>query len=224
MQDVHNPPYRAEVARKIFHFTNLAIPIIYFFIPKTLALTILVPLTLAFITVDILRFYNTTIGTLFYRFFGFLLRSKERDENNKRLNGATYVLISATICIIIFPKIFAVTGLITLTFADSAAALVGRRIGKRKFFQKSLEGSIAFFFTALVVILSVPKLALPDIEYVLFSYLIAIVAAATGMVAEAVSGVVIDDNIAIPVSVASILWLGYTVLLPHVDLYTSMVR
>ncbi len=213
MQDVHNPPYRDEVWRKAFHFTNLAIPVIYYFVPKSTALAIMIPLTFGFVAVDILRFYHQPTAKLFYRFFGALLRGKERDSNRKRLNGATYVLISALFCIIVFPKLFAVIGLITLTFGDSAAALIGRRYGKRKFLNKSLEGSLAFFVFACLVTALTPKF-----EYLALEYVIGIAAAFVGTFAEAASGF-IDDNFAIPVSVATVLWIGYTLLLPGIDVF-----
>jgi dolichol kinase len=213
MHDVGHPPYKAEIWRKAFHLFNLSIPVIYFFIPKSTALMILIPLTLGFLIVDILRFYHDPTAKYFYRFFGFLLRGKERDNNKKRLNGATYVLISATICIIIFPKLFAVIGLATLSFADSAAALVGRRYGKTKFLNKSLEGSIAFFVFAAAVLFITPKF-----EYVPLEYVIGLFAAAVATIAEAGASF-IDDNFAIPISVASILWIGYTVLLPEINVF-----
>lgn len=216
MQEAQNPPYKAEIARKLFHLTNLTIPVVYYFIPRCTALMILVPLTIAFIAIDMLRYYHQPSGQLFYRFFGIMLRKSERDENNKRLNGATYVLISATLCILIFPKLFAVIGLVTLTFADGAAALVGRRFGKRKFFNKSLEGSIAFFIAACIVALVTPKF-----EYAALEYVIGIVAAAGGTIAEAALDF-LDDNIVIPFSVATILWIGYTLVLPHINVY--MIR
>lgn len=215
MQDVQNPSFKAEIVRKLFHLTNLSIPVIYFFIPKSTALQILIPLTVAMITLDLIRFYHQPTARLFNRFFGILLRSSERDGNNLRLNGATFVLISATICIIIFPKLLAVIGLVTLTFADSAAALFGKRYGKRKFFDKSLEGSIAFFIAACFVVLVTPKF-----NYEITEYLLGFIAAAFGTVAEAASGFL--DNIAIPISVASVLWIGYSLFLPHIDLY--MIR
>jgi dolichol kinase len=213
MHDVGHPPYKAEIWRKAFHLFNLSIPVIYFFVPKSTALMILIPLTLGFLIVDILRFYHDPTAKYFYRFFGFLLRGKERDNNKKRLNGATYVLISATICIFIFPKLFAVIGLATLSFADSAAALVGRRYGKTKFLNKSLEGSIAFFVFAAAVLFITPKF-----EYVPLEYVIGLFAAAVATIAEAGASF-IDDNFAIPISVASILWIGYTVLLPEINVF-----
>lgn len=215
MQDVQHYSFKAEIARKLFHLTNLSIPVIYYFLPKSTALTILIPITLIVLAVDVVRFYHQPTADLFNKFFGLLLRSSERDNSNPRLNGATLVLISATICIIIFPKLFAVTGLITLTFADSAAAIFGRRFGKRKYFDKSLEGSLAFFIAACIVILLTPKF-----NYEITEYLIGFTAAAVGALSEAVSGFI--DNIAIPVSVASILWIGYTLFLPHIDIY--MIR
>ncbi len=215
MQDVQNPSFRAEIPRKLFHLTNLAIPVIYYFISKPTALAILLPLTAALIILDIARFYHQPTAKLFNTFFGFLLRTSERDQNNMRLNGATFVLISATTCIVIFPKLIAIIGLVTLTFADGAAAIFGKLYGQRKFFGKSLEGSLAFFIAACIVVLATPKY-----NYEIAEYMIGFIAAAVGTVAEAASGFL--DNIAIPVSVSTVLWIGYALFLPHIDVY--MIR
>lgn len=72
--------YKYEVIRKLIHLNSLSIPIIYYHIDKQLALTILIPLTFAFLVVDIVRYYNPQVADWFYKFFGFLLRNKEKDE------------------------------------------------------------------------------------------------------------------------------------------------
>jgi dolichol kinase len=93
------------------------------------------------------------VAKIFYTIFGFLLRQHEVDTGKKNLNGATYVLISALICVIIFPKIFFVTAFTILIISDSLAALIGRKFGRHKLFAKSLEGTLAFFISASIVIL-----------------------------------------------------------------------
>src|SRR5574341_249434 len=94
--------YHAEIARKSIHLTSLSIPVIYYFIERDLALQLLVPITFAFLTVDLLRYYHKPTAELFYKIFRFMLRKHEQDERKKRLNGATKVLIAATLCVIIF--------------------------------------------------------------------------------------------------------------------------
>lgn len=205
--------YRIEVIRKAIHLVSLSIPLTYYFIPKSTALILVIPLMVAFLTVDIARYYHKPVEEWFYKFFGFLLRKRESDKKKKTLNGATYVLISATICIIFFPKIIMIIGFSILIISDITAALIGRRFGKHKFIAKSLEGSLAFFVSAIVVIALTPK-----IEYLPSEYLIGIAAALVGTIAEALPAD-IDDNLSIPISVGAVLWLLYTILLPTLNVY-----
>jgi dolichol kinase len=209
-----NIDYTAEIARKAIHFCSLSIPVIYYFIERDLALAILVPLTLLFFTVDMLRYYHTPTADLFYRVFRFMLRKHEQDHTSKRLNGATNVLIAATVCVLVFPKLIVLTAFPILIISDSVAALFGRRFGRHRFLQKSVEGSLAFFLFALIVIYFTPKM-----EYSSTEYLIAAAAALVGTIVEAGSWK-IDDNLSIPLSVGAVMWGLYFILYPSVDLFT----
>ena len=212
MINVANIDYKAEIARKAIHFCSLSIPIIYYFIERDKALMILVPVTLAFLTVDLLRYYHQPTADLFYKVFRFMLRKHEQDQASKRLNGATNVLIAATICVIVFPKIIVLTAFPILIICDSVAALFGRVYGKRKFLQKSFEGSLAFFLFALIVIYFTPK-----VDHSTKEYFIAATAALVGTVVEAGSWK-IDDNLSIPLSVGVVMWGLYFILYPTLDL------
>ncbi len=205
--------YRIELIRKAIHLCSLSIPILYFRMPRSLALAIAIPVTAAFMAVDIARYFHRPIELWFYKTFGWLLRRHEVDREKKTLNGATYVLLAATLCILVFPKIIAVTSIAVLIIADITSALVGRRYGKHRFLGKSLEGSTAFFVSAVIVVLLTPK-----IDYALGEYLVGIVAAAGGAVVEALP-VRLDDNITVPLSVGALLWIGYVVFLPALNVY-----
>ena len=50
--------YRSEVYRKLIHLNSLLIPIVYSFITKELALTILIPLTIISIILDFICVLN----------------------------------------------------------------------------------------------------------------------------------------------------------------------
>lgn len=211
----NNIDYKAEIFRKSIHLCSLSIPIIYYFISREKALILLVPVTLAFLAIDLLRHFHPPTAKIFYESFGWMLRSHEHDERKKRLSGATHVLISATLCVLIFPKLITITSFSILIISDSAAALVGRRFGKRKFLKKSFEGSAAFFFTALIVIAATPKVSSQAGEYV-----IAVIAAAAATVIEAMS-VGIDDNLSIPISVGIVMWMLYSIFYPSMNLYAQ---
>lgn len=213
LEQVATIDYKNEVIRKLIHLNSLSIPIIYYHIDKKLALSILTPLTLAFLIVDVVRYYNPQVAEWFYKFFGFLLRNKEKDEKKKRLNGATNVLISALFGVLVFPKLIFVTAFSILIISDIASALIGRKLGRRKFFAKSLEGSAAFFISAVIVVMFTPK-----VENLYWEYLIGIIAAFFGAIAESMS-FGIDDNISIPITVGTIMWILYVILLPQINVY-----
>lgn len=205
--------YKIELIRKAIHMCSLSIPVIYFFIDKSTALSILIPLTSLFVIVDLARYYSKSAAKLFYKSFGWLLRNYEIDNERKRLNGASNILISAIICIIVFPKLLTVTAFTVLILSDSLAALIGRKYGKHRFFKKSLEGTMAFIAGGFLIILLTPK-----VNYHILEYLIASFAVTVGGVFEALS-ITIDDNITIPISIAVTMWVLYSLLLPEFNLY-----
>lgn len=210
--------YKDELLRKGIHLCSLSIPVIYYFITRELALSILVPLVIFSLVADLSRYYFPSFGNFFYKVFGFLLRDHEKDHLKKNLNGATYVLIAAAITVLIFPKVIAVSAFAILIVSDISAALVGRRFGKVKFLSKSLEGTLAFFVSACIVIIFAPK-----VEGLALEYLIGFTAAFVGAIAENISFGYADDNLTIPLSVGITMWVLYSILLPGLNLVLTGV-
>lgn len=205
--------FKSEVIRKAIHFCSLSIPVIYYFITREQALTVLVPLTLLSIVLDLGRRFFPSLNNLLNSLFGFMLRAHEKDNSNYNLNGATWVFISATLVILIFPKIFVITGFAILIISDFSAALIGRKFGRHKFLFKSLEGTIAFFISASIVVMFTPK-----VEGLLLEYMIGIFAAAIGAIAENVSYGWADDNLLVPVSIGIAMWILYALFLPELTI------
>ncbi|HSD64267.1 MAG TPA: hypothetical protein VLB50_10730 [Ignavibacteriaceae bacterium] len=205
--------YRDELIRKLIHLFSLSIPIIYYFVSRGDAILILSILTFLALLLDLARYLSPSVGKIFYNIFGFLLRRHELDTRKKNLNGATYVLISALICVILFPKILFITAFSILIISDSMAALIGRKFGKHKLFSKSLEGTLAFFISASIVVFLTPKVNDLPMEY-----LIGIIAAAIGAIVENVSFGLADDNLAIPISIGFTMWVLYLALLPELQI------
>ncbi len=174
--------YRDELVRKLIHLFSLSIPIIYYLIPSSTSITILICLTVFALIVDGGRFVSKSFAKVFYRTFGFLLRKHELDNEKKNLTGATYVLISALICALIFPKVIFVTAFTILIISDTMAALIGRKFGKRKFLRKSFEGTLSFFISASIVVVFTPKVGNFSMEYV-----IGFIAAFVGAIVENIS-------------------------------------
>jgi len=210
--------YRDELFRKSIHLTSLSIPIVYYFITTETAALILGIITALALIIDLGRYLHPDTGKIFYKIFGFLLREHELDHKKKNLNGATYVLISALISVLIFPKVIFISAFSILIISDSAAALVGRKFGRRKFLSKSLEGTLTFFISACIVILFTPKVGGFSEEY-----LIGFIAAFVGAIIENISFKLVDDNLSIPLSVGFAMWGLYLALLPNLELTLSNV-
>lgn len=205
--------YKTEVLRKAIHLCSLSISIIYYHITKELALSILIPLTALSIILDVARYIFPKFGKIFYMIFGFMLRQHEMDEKKRNLNGATYVLLAATIVIAVFPKVFVIPAIAILILGDISAALIGRKFGKNKFLAKSLEGTLAFLAAGSIVIIFSPKLVGTQLEY-----FIGIIAAGAGAIAENISFGWADDNLTIPIAVCLTMYILYYILLPDVPL------
>lgn len=210
--------YRDELFRKLIHLISLSIPIVYYFITTETAAIILGILAVAALIIDMGRYLHPETGKIFYKYFGFLLREHELDIKKKNLNGATYVLISALVSVLIFPKVIFISAFSILIISDSAAALVGRKFGKRKFLSKSFEGTLTFFISACIVILFTPK-----VSGFFEEYLIGFVAAFVGAIIENISFKLVDDNLSIPLSVGFTMWGLYLAFMPNLELTLSNV-
>lgn len=210
--------YKDELYRKLIHLTSLSIPIVYYFISTETAAIILAILASVALIIDLARYFHPEIGKVFYKIFGFLLREHEVDHKKKNLNGATYVLISALISVLIFPKIIFISAFSILIVSDSLAALIGRKFGKRKFLSKSFEGTLTFFISACIVILFTPKAGSFFDEY-----LIGFIGSFVGAIVENISFKLIDDNLSIPLSVGLAMWGLYILMLPNLELTLSNV-
>ena len=210
--------YRDELVRKLIHLSSLSIPIIYYFISAQIAVIILGVLTAFALLLDLTRHFHPSVGTVFYKIFGFLLRKHEVDKEQKKLNGATYVLISALVGVLIFPKVIFITAFSILIISDSLTALIGRKFGRHKLLLKSFEGTLAFFVSACIVVFFTPKIGnFPE------EYIIGFAAAFVGAIIENISSKLIDDNLSIPILVGFTMWILYLVILPKSELILSNV-
>ncbi|HET9136431.1 MAG TPA: dolichol kinase [Candidatus Kapabacteria bacterium] len=194
-----------EVIRKGIHLASLTIPIAYSFFTQQTMLLILIPFTAIALFLDYGRHYAKWVRTFVNSMFASILREHETDSKKKLLSGGSYVLISACLCIIVFPKVIAITAFAILIVSDAISALLGRRFGKHKFLDKSVEGSTAFFLSALIVVSIAPKASGLGAEYV-----IGTIGAFVGTLIEAASvRLKVDDNFSVPCSIGIVMWLAY---------------
>jgi dolichol kinase len=133
-----------------------------------------------------------------------MIRKHELNEDFK-LNGASWVLLSAVFCILVFPKIITVTGFTILIISDISAALFGRKFGKHKIFGKSYEGTLAFIVTAIGAVLFIGY----GVSAPWTFFVMGIIAAVVAGIAELISKQIhVDDNLSIPISIGIVMWVG----------------
>jgi dolichol kinase len=183
-----------EIRRKMVHLATLIIPIGYALTSRETVILFVIPLFLVLLSVDLLRHFHPGMASLFKRFFfGRVLREEEKPT----LMGSTYFLFSAILAVLLFPKPIAITSLLILILSDTAAALVGKEMGRIRIFGKTLEGSAAFFFTSLLIVWLYPNL----------NRFSGTLAALGGTLIE-VLPIRVNDNLSIPLVTGAIMLFG----------------
>ena len=176
-----------ELIRKLIHLATIVIPLSYKYIFNYRKEEILVLggfLLLFALLVEYLRHRVKWVSQNFYNIFGSLLR----EEENRRITGATDLLISGLLSISMFPGEIAFLTMIFLIAGDAAASVVGKSVGKRfwRGSTKSLEGSIAIFVISFLVAIFATNL----LPYALVGALLATLAE--------LSAIPLNDNLKIP--------------------------
>ena len=192
--------FKKELLRKAIHLSSLWIPAAIYFMPKF----ILIPILLIILIGNIILEYGNfkryswarrSFGALFFK----TLRNKETSREHFQFTGAIYVLVSALLCLCLFDKAIAAIALTVMLISDSAAALVGRSIGRIKIYKtKTLEGTLAFFISALVI--NLLFYLLPPFTWV--SALACLVATLAEVFEDKIE---IDDNLSVPIFLATVL-------------------
>jgi len=178
--------WRGELCRKGIHLLSLGMPLCYFLLePKEMYIGLCLMLAL-FGVYDLLRFFgHKSIKNFLNRYFGFLIRPRE----NKGFSGATTIVLAGLLVYLLFDLKVAAASMIIIVIGDTSAAVIGRRFGRIKIRNKSLEGTLAFIAaSALVVILA------PDLPYG-----VAFVGVLIGALVELLP-LYIDDNITVPLA------------------------
>ena len=179
-------PFRKEFYRKLTHLGALVIPggYYYFNFSRAEMLSIMIPIAVSMIFIDISRLR----GWRFWNLFKPMITSMARDHELKGdFTGAAYILTTACLVIALFDKPVAIASLAFIMTGDTAAALIGRKFGIHRFKQKSIEGSLAFLAAAIIIAFFIPDLPIN----------IGLMGAAVATITEAAS-FKIDDNATVP--------------------------
>ena len=191
------PKIRRELARKAFHVSSASLPLLVWMAPRWLSLAVLLPTAAAAVAVDWTRLRWRTPRYWFLRYTRRMLRHHER----RRFAGATWMALAYATAVLLFPRPIAVMGMLFNGFGDAAAALVGKRFGRRRTaWGKSWEGFAAGAAVNLAVATLIstldPSLPLP--------------AAAAGALTAATLEFLdlpVDDNVRVTLGGAGTAWL-----------------
>lgn len=186
--------YNQEVYRKVIHISSSFIAILLWILGKDIFFPFIISATLIFLIIDYLRIYIQTFEKLYFTFFGNVTRHYEYH----RFSGASWVLIGAAATIFLFDEQVSIIALLIMSLSDSAAAIIGIKYGRTYLFNKSLEGSFAFFITSSIITFSLsPALFIVNLIAVLISAII-----------ELFSTPTLNDNLFIPVTTGIVLTIG----------------
>jgi len=147
-----SPRLQEEIKRKLFHLLTLIYVFGYWYLPRrTVLIGMGITIFVAFM-IEVVRLSHHKINRLV------LLLGVHRKSEENNLSGLLWTLSGAFFTMYFFenPQMpmtrnIVFTSLMWTSIGDTAAALVGISIGRIKIGTKSLEGSTAYFLTALAV-------------------------------------------------------------------------
>ena len=142
---VAGPP----LPRRIFHAIAGSLPpLAALILPLSVVTLALGVLAAASLALDLARFRWPWLNRQFLQLLRPLLKSSE----DRRITGATYLLIAALICFLAFDLPVAMAVLLFLSLGDPVAALVGGPMPGPRIFGKSPVGTLAFVVVSLLVV------------------------------------------------------------------------
>ncbi|MBA8667399.1 hypothetical protein H1Q59_05785 [Holosporaceae bacterium 'Namur'] len=200
----HKQNLTNEIFRKLIHLSSIWVPLSLLFVPISFMQAVFFTLALSLTLFDTLRISKKPIGQKIRKFLNKIkLNFIYREHEINNLSGATYMMTSAAFCSFIFDTEIFIISFSVLIISDTLAAIVGKSIGKRSIYNKTLEGSLTFFISSLIISEILYIFLLQRIGY---SLTILIIASAFTTLVELYSKKFkMDDNLSIPISFGLIL-------------------
>jgi dolichol kinase len=138
------------IRRKLYRIgAGIVFPVIYYFSPNKIIVEMLLLYLLGIMTtIEIIRYVSPNIWRVIAEHSKGILKVRQGI-----ITGTTALLIANIIVIAFFRKQVAIVSLLYMLFGDTASAIVGSKYGKVKIGDKTLEGSLAFFITVMLIAL-----------------------------------------------------------------------
>jgi len=138
-----------EIYRKFVHFLGVPLPFLAYF-NKTAICALLFAVIALYAISETLRY----IG-FHFPFFSHVTKKAQRySEIRGFIIGPISLTVGILICLIFFEPHVYIPAILIVCISDSLSGLVGKRFGKIKFpvYQRTLEGTLAFFASAFLIL------------------------------------------------------------------------
>lgn len=133
-----------SIWRNLFHFSGIVIPLAYLLINRGAALGLTILLLCILLVVEFLRL----TGRVKLGMAGKFLKEKEQNKPT----GSLFYTVAALVTILLFHEKVAISSLLVLCVSDPVSSLVGRSLGRHPLFGKSIEGTLAFLVSSLIIL------------------------------------------------------------------------
>jgi glycerol-3-phosphate acyltransferase PlsY len=114
------------------------------------ALTLVGSVVLVFLLLDLARLLGVRAGSPLAKILEPVQRKIFRKEERSTFSSMTIFLLAFFLTILLFDKPTATYACAYLTFGDLSSKVFGRAFGRRKLFEKTLEGCLAHFNACLI--------------------------------------------------------------------------
>jgi dolichol kinase len=190
-----------ELRRQLIHAATALIPLLYLFFPDIGPLSgqqwVMILFLIfggTYVLADYLRRHNETIR----RIFMWIVSPFIREVESRKMTAASNIAMSFFLVLLIFPPQIAVPACLLLSIADAASGIVGRWIGKHKWYKDyTIEGTLAFILAGLLLFL----IAFPYIAVWKAVLVVAFCALFEVLLSH------LNDNFVIPISAAIMLMM-----------------
>ncbi|ASJ06258.1 diacylglycerol/polyprenol kinase family protein [Thermococcus pacificus] len=205
---------KSEIRRKSLHMTGLIVPLLYYLFGREFTLTFVAIAFFIFVILEPFRIIEElrdrikrrlriyVDSDVFERVEAIEKQIDEITREHERFRVAAHIYFAAASFIVVyfFPMNVAVGAITVATVSDALAAVVGKPFGRHRFSNgKSLEGSLAYFFSGVAILWSLVGLPL------------AIIGSLVGVITEFYN-LPPDDNFSNQLAIAAVIYLASAVL------------
>lgn len=177
--------------RKVIHLSALLVPLVSELTSKSLVLTALSIVTIAYVLGEVLRLKGRPLPFI----TPFTLKMSRPEERTGFIVRPAYFAIGIILALVLYPSAIAYASVCIGVIGDAVAAIVGRRFGHQRIVKrKTVEGFVAGLVAAFLL------------ASFFVSPLIALLGAVGAMIMELID--VPDDNLTMPIIAGALMTLA----------------